>query len=51
MTENHFKTKSFQFALDVVELCRDLQTTKKEFVVLGRANGKWKTTQRLGSNA
>jgi four helix bundle protein len=33
MTENHFKTKSFQFALDVVELCRDLQTTKKEFVL------------------
>jgi len=24
---------------------------REEFVVLGRANGKWKTTQRLGSNA
>ena len=33
MTENHFKAKSVQFGLDVVELCRDLQTTKKEFVL------------------
>ena len=33
MAENHFKTKSFQFALEIVKLSRDLQTVNKDFVL------------------
>lgn len=33
MAENQLKIKSFQFALDIVNISRELQTGKKEFVL------------------